>query len=151
MKSLFEIIPRTITCPRLSCRPSSRCLPLARLLIPSPLRLIPFLPFLLDEQRQIKLNITQLFSVCAVPDDSLRYDGSFLSLSFQFSLSLSVPLRSLAVAARVYHRAYKSAREDQIGFQKYKIHTAILKNKRKRRSRPEARGIRERIPRGEER
>lgn len=33
----------------------------------------------------------------------------------------------------MYHHAYKSAREDQIGFQKYKIHTAILKNKRNAR------------------
>jgi len=42
---------------------------------------------------------------------------------------LSVLLRSLAVAARVYHRAYKSVREDQIGFQKYKIHDDIKKEK----------------------
>jgi len=42
---------------------------------------------------------------------------------------LSVPLRSLAVAARVYHHAYKSVREDQIGFQKYKIHGDIKKRK----------------------
>lgn len=43
--------------------------------------------------------------------------------------SLSVLLRSLAVAARVYHRAYKSVHEDQIGFQKYKIHGDIKKEK----------------------
>ena len=43
--------------------------------------------------------------------------------------SLSVPLCSLAVAARVYHRAYKSVYEDQIGFQKYKIHGDIKKEK----------------------
>lgn len=42
---------------------------------------------------------------------------------------LSVPLRSLAVAARVYHRAYKSVHEDQIGFQKYKILGDIKKQK----------------------
>jgi len=42
---------------------------------------------------------------------------------------LSVLLRSLAVAARVYHRAYKSVHEDQIGFQKYKIHDDIKKEK----------------------
>lgn len=42
---------------------------------------------------------------------------------------LSVLLRSLAVAARVYHRAYKSVHEDQIGFQKYKIHGDIKKEK----------------------
>lgn len=29
----------------------------------------------------------------------------------------------------MYHRAYKSAREDQIGFQKYKIHGDIKKEK----------------------
>jgi len=46
----------------------------------------------------------------------------------------------------VYHRAYKSAREDQIGFQKYKIHTAILKNKSEAAS---TRETKERIP-GEE-
>lgn len=43
--------------------------------------------------------------------------------------SLSVLLRSLAVAARVYHRAYKSVHEDQIGFQKYKIHGDIKKKR----------------------
>ena len=31
--------------------------------------------------------------------------------------------------ARVYHRAYKSVDEDQIGFQKYKIHGDIKKQK----------------------
>lgn len=60
--------------------------------------------------------------------------------------SLSVPLRSLAVAARVYHRAYKSVHEDQIGFQKYKIHSDIKKEKgdegkeRKRRMRDKEEG-----------
>jgi len=139
VKSLFEIIPRTITRPRLSCRPPRR-LSLAR----------PFLvPFLPCEQRQIKLNVTQLFSVCAAPDDSSRYDGSLsLSLLLSRSLFLPVPLRSLAVAARVYHRAYKSAREDQIGFQKYKIHTAILKNKSEAAS---ARETKERTPGEKER
>lgn len=44
-------------------------------------------------------------------------------------LFLSLLLRSLAVAARVYHRAYKSVREDQIGFQKYKIHGDIKKQR----------------------
>lgn len=44
-------------------------------------------------------------------------------------LFLSLPLRSLAVAARVYHHAYKSVREDQIGFQKYKIHGDIKKQR----------------------
>lgn len=47
-------------------------------------------------------------------------------------LFLSLSLRSLAVAARVYHHAYKSVREDQIGFQKYKIHGDIKKTKGRR-------------------
>lgn len=36
---------------------------------------------------------------------------------------------SLVMPARVYHRAYKSVDEDQIGFQKYKIHGDIKKQK----------------------
>lgn len=36
---------------------------------------------------------------------------------------------SLVMPARVYHREYKSVDEDQIGFQKYKIHGDIKKQK----------------------
>lgn len=67
--------------------------------------------------------------------------------------SLSVPHRSLAVAARVYHRAYKSVHEDQIGFQKYKIHSDIKKEKgdegkeRKRRKKDKEEGRGKKIKR----
>lgn len=56
---------------------------------------------------------------------------------------LSVPLRSLAVAARVYHRAYKSVHEDQIGFQKYKILGDIKKQKEGERPSKERAGTKE--------
>lgn len=73
--------------------------------------------------------------------------------------SLSVPLRSLAVAARVYHRAYKSVHEDQIGFQKYKIHSDIKKEKgdeskkrkRRKKDKEEGRGKKSRETRERER
>lgn len=81
---------------------------------PTALRVLP--P---ARQRQIKLNVTQLFSVCAA-----RWFPQIWWL-----LSLGASLRSLAVAARVYHRAYKSVHEDQIGFQKYKILGDIKKTK----------------------
>lgn len=58
------------------------------------------------------------------------------------SLSLSAERRqvrergeeapSLVMPARVYHREYKSVDEDQIGFQKYKIHGDIKKQKEAR-------------------
>lgn len=38
----------------------------------------------------------------------------------------------MVTPARVYHRAYKSVDEDQIGFQKYKIHGDIKKQKEAR-------------------
>ena len=70
-----------------------------------------------NTQRQIKLKVTQLFSVCAgpmIPPDMM-------------ALLSGAP--SLVMPARVYHRAYKSVDEDQIGFQKYKIHGDIKKQK----------------------
>lgn len=38
----------------------------------------------------------------------------------------------MVMPARVYHREYKSVDEDQIGFQKYKIHGDIKKQKEAR-------------------
>lgn len=40
----------------------------------------------------------------------------------------------------MYHRAYKSVHEDQIGFQKYKIHSDIKKQKKGERSDEEREG-----------
>ena len=109
VKSLFGIIPRTIT------------------YLPTPL---PFFPSLLLPSPQPwaapnkKLKVIQLFSVCAA--------RSFPQIWWLVSLSLSAERRqvrergeeapSLVMPARVYHREYKSVDEDQIGFQKYKIH-----------------------------
>lgn len=46
----------------------------------------------------------------------------------------------MVTPARVYHRAYKSVDEDQIGFQKYKIHGDIKKRKERRAHKATERG-----------